>query len=394
MLAKVKNLCKILIILFVLCLTNKIIAQDDQMTDSSSNQQPTFSLRGYVKDLPSMEYNNITKNAGFNNVLQNRLNFAYKNNSLHLAFELRNRWLMGEMVSQHSELLTDLMKKDNGFINASFVPYSSDKMIWHLNPDRFFIDLQKNKWQVRLGRQRINWGVNLVSNPNDLFNTFSFFDFDYEERPGSDALRLQYYRNELSRIELAVAPQKEVKNSVAAMMFAFNKYACDFQIITGYYRHKTALGTAWAGNIKSSGFKGEMTLFNNIDHPDSMSFVASVCLDHLFSNGIYTFVEVLYNGGYQKGSNLLTLDQPMSADNIFISKYAVTTSLMYPISPVLNTSLTFLFMPDIKAFYLMPNIGFSLATNLDLALVAQYFYFNEDMLLKQLSVFLQTKWSF
>ena len=35
--------------------------------------------------------------------------------------------------------------------------------------------------------------MNLVWNPNDLFNAFSFVDFDYEERPGSDALRIQKY---------------------------------------------------------------------------------------------------------------------------------------------------------------------------------------------------------
>ena len=60
------------------------------------------------------------------------------------------------------------------------------------------------KWELTLGRQRINWGVNLAFNPNDLFNAYSLIDFDYQERPGSDAIRFQYFTNELSSFETAV----------------------------------------------------------------------------------------------------------------------------------------------------------------------------------------------
>ena len=34
------------------------------------------------------------------------------------------------------------------------------------------------------GRQRINWGQTFVWNVNDVFNAYSYFDFDYKERPG------------------------------------------------------------------------------------------------------------------------------------------------------------------------------------------------------------------
>lgn len=30
-------------------------------------------------------------------------------------------------------------------------------------------------------------------NPNDWFNTYNYFDFDYEERPGTDAIRVRVY---------------------------------------------------------------------------------------------------------------------------------------------------------------------------------------------------------
>ena len=60
-------------------------------------------------------------------------------------------------------------------------------------------------------RQRINWGQTLVWNPNDIFNAYSYFDFDYIERPGSDAIRLQYYPDYSSAIEMAVKADYENK---------------------------------------------------------------------------------------------------------------------------------------------------------------------------------------
>ena len=70
--------------------------------------------------------------------------------------------------------------------------------------DRLWVDFNYGKLQVRAGRQRINWGQTLIWNPNDIFNAYSFFDFDYIERPGSDAVRVQYYPGSSSSVEAAV----------------------------------------------------------------------------------------------------------------------------------------------------------------------------------------------
>ncbi|MCG8318265.1 MAG: hypothetical protein MI921_02070 [Cytophagales bacterium] len=50
---------------------------------------------------------------------------------------------------------------------------------------------RKGCYQV-IGKHRINWGKSYVWNPNDVFNAYSFFDFDYEERRGTDALLIKY----------------------------------------------------------------------------------------------------------------------------------------------------------------------------------------------------------
>jgi len=357
--------------------------------------QKRFSFNGYVKLMPSAGYANLTKATTFNTNLNNRLNFRYRTSDrFHLSLEVRNRLLGGEMLREHGHLMKEILEQDNGLVDASFVPLTGDAWLYHLNADRFYADWRGERWQIRIGRQRINWGINMVSNPNDLFNNFSFFDFDYEERPGADALRIQHFTGDMSRIELAINPGKRTKESVAALLYGFNHKGYDVQFIAGYFRHRSAIGAGWAGNIKNSGFKGEATLFNNIDQPDSMTVVVSAGVDHMFGNGIYAFAEMLFNGGHTNNVSLFRITEPMRADNLFISKYAATLSIMYPLSPLLGTSLAVMVMPDIDAFYVMPNITWSVIENLDLAFVLQYFQFGEMANLKQVNGYLQAKWSF
>jgi hypothetical protein len=381
----------------LLLAASTLAAQEFSSETATARPNRVLSFNGYLKALPSLDFTNLTDDVNFNNIIHNRLNFRYSHsNNLFFVVEVRNRLLTGSMVTDYHDFMKESLKTDNGLVGASFVPASGKNYIWHLNSDRFYADWRLNNWQVRLGRQRINWGINMVSNPNDLFNTYSFFDFDYEERPGADALRIQHYTGDMSRWELAINPAREAEKSVAAMMYAFNTKGIDLQFIAGYYRNRTAVGAGWASHIKESGFKGEVTLFNSLGKMDSATVVAALSLDHLFANGMYGFVEMLYNGGNRSGeTNLLLMTEPMSADNIFISKYAITGSVNYPVSPILSASAAAMYMPDLNGFYIMPSLSWSAATNFDLTLLTQYFQVNQyGSPLRLFRPYLQAKWSF
>ena len=99
--------------------------------------------------------------------------------------------------------------------------------------DRLYLDYVKGNLEVRLGRQRVNWGINTVWNPNDIFNAFTFTDFDYEERPGSDALRVKYYTGFASSIEIAVKAFDRKEDAVGGILWKFNKWNYDFQALVG-----------------------------------------------------------------------------------------------------------------------------------------------------------------
>jgi hypothetical protein len=245
----------------------------------------------------------------------------------------------------------------------------------HVLADRFYLEHNSGKWQIRLGRQRINWGINMVSNPNDLFNTYSFFDFDYPERPGSDAVRVQYYRNDLSHAEVAFAPADNISEAVGAFLYGFNYREYDVQLIAGYYHNRMVLGTGWAGNIAGVGFKGEASFFTDIEKTKGNStLVAAISGDYIFGNSIYLVLEALYNGGFDPaGYNVSDFYRPLSVDNIMFSEFAVTTSVSYPFSPVITGSLAAMSLPDIHAYFISPSVTWSVKSNLDAGLTSQIF---------------------
>jgi len=115
--------------------------------------------------------------------LQQRLNLAYVSDSgFSMHWQMRTRLFAGDLVRDVPGY-AGLIDTDTGLVNASWMVARRDSWFLHHIPDRFYAEWDRGDWNIRVGRQRVNWGVNLISNPNDLFNQYSFYDFDYPERP-------------------------------------------------------------------------------------------------------------------------------------------------------------------------------------------------------------------
>lgn len=373
---------------------------NDTTNDTLVVKKSKIRFNGYLKELPSVQYQPLTKTFDFNNILHNRLNFRHTlTDNLNFSVEARNRIISGKNLKLFPQV-KEIFEQDAGFVDMSFVPFHKGSHLMHTNVDRLFFEWQRGKWNIRAGRQRINWGINMISNPNDLFNNYSFFDFDYEERPGSDAIRVQRFTGDLSRIEFAASPAKSLDSSVVALMYVFNKKRYDFQVLGSYYKSRAALGLGWAGNLKNIGFKGEVTAFNDVKKTPNIkpfNLVAACSFDYMFSNSLYALVEVLYNGGHGRDSmQFVMITKPLSADNISFSEYSITSSLMYPINPILSAGLSAMYLVDMNTVFFSPNIKYSLAENLDASLIGQFFQTGKNSQLSGLgsAVYAQIKWSF
>lgn len=363
---------KYIILIFCITIINTSLLK-------AQDKEKNWSLNGYFSDLQTVMFTHIDSMSVNDNLLHNRLNFNwYPNGNLSVNIEVRNRFMWGDNVRLMPGY-ADLINSYDGvdFLSENIIDKAS--FLFNTTVDRAIIDFTSGNLNMTLGRQRINWGRSFVWNPNDLFNSYSFFDFDYEERYGSDALRMQYYTGAASSIELAIKVDSTEKITAAGLTH-INIANYDIQILAGLVRENDwVVGTGWEGNIKNFGFRGEMSYFHPMENFDDTSgvFLASLNLGYTFENSLFVQFEALYDqdpidlsGGFGSQAFLVT---PLGSKDLGFSEFSWFAQLGYPFNPLINGNISFMYYPDLNGFFTGPSFGISLADNLDFSVFVQVF---------------------
>lgn len=311
-------------------------------------------------------------------LIHNRLMFNYYGiKNLKFDVEVRNRIFYGETVKMTPNY-GDYVGADRGIVDLSFNIVDEPSFVFNSAIDRFYFEYEIGKFKTTIGRQRINWGKTFVWNPNDLFNNYSFFDFDYAEKPGADAINLQYFRNYSSSIELAAKLNADTALTVA-MKYGFNAFNYDFQIIGGLLDDNDVVaGFGWSGNVSQLTFRGEASYIHPIDNFTDTTGTGLIAIgfDYMFPNSFMITGEFLYNHVIEE-LNIANIYQiqsaPMNVKNLSFSKYSTVLQLSYPISPVINTSLAVMYMDVSNLIFFSPNISISISQDVDFSFVGQIF---------------------
>ncbi len=373
------------------------LAQEVSKENGENSQPGKISLNGYFSDLLSPQYNNFLDQWKTTNYLNQRLNFNWTPSG-HLSFTAQLR----------SRLIYNQAGPDSSYINIQ------DGFFWQKNQlslnsnfDRFNLKFTQDQLEVTAGRQRINWGQSFVWNPNDIFNSYSYFDFDYIERPGSDAIRLQYYNSFTSVTEVAAKIDRFHKITVAGL-YRFNHKGWDYQVMGGLLSSEDAvLGAGFTGNIHSVSIYGEGSYFrpiHNFADTTAMTMIDLGCSKTLGNNIRMQFEGLYVNKSMNINSLLNFFQTTLDVRKIAFAKINLFGSISYPITPLINGSLAMMWFPDtggIHGFYTGPSLDFSLGNNIGLSVIAQYFNGNFPdantlQLEKQVLLlsFVRLKWNF
>ncbi|MEZ4923698.1 MAG: hypothetical protein R2780_11045 [Crocinitomicaceae bacterium] len=389
------------LIFALFCLTHLYGQENDSLNlDQNEDIKEKFQFGGYIK------YMNINQFASIDsiytdNLIHNRLNFKYyATPSWTLSLELRNRLFWGE-TQKLNPFFGSQIGHDNGEVDLSWNLIQKHSVLLNTTIDRANIEFNKGKWNVRAGRQRINWGINMAWNPNDLFNAYNFVDFDYQERPGTDALRIQYFNKPMSQIEVAIKPAGHIDRSIMAARYLFNKKGYDFQFIAGHYLNDIAAGFGWAGNIKKVGFKGEASYFHPKDNFTDTSgvLVSSISFDYTFDRGIYINFSGFYNSNGSKSGNFtqaLSSYSTLSAKNLLPTQFAAFANIGGAFTPIFSGGMSVMYLPDIQGLFLIPTLAYSIKENWDLDLVSQLLFAEYPTTFTNVSnaIFIRLRWSF
>src|SRR5512138_1423220 len=201
---------------------------------------------GYVKSLliatkPAME------ESFADYLLHLRLNTAWHPlDELTATMELRVRAYAGGSVKRTPGFVEGLQNPAHAW-DLDGVLWSGGRTVGFGEIDRLALTWSPPGASIAVGRQRIAWGTNLVWNPIDIFNPLSVLDFDYEERPAVDAVRVQWYTGAVSKLEGAVKAGRSSDDVIAAGMWSFTLREFDVRACAGARGGKPFVGGGWAG---------------------------------------------------------------------------------------------------------------------------------------------------
>ena len=342
----------------------------------SQEKQRTITLDGYLTTMQSAMFDSLAGPVVFDNVLHNRLNFkGYINDNITLAAEFRNRLFTGDMARTGASY-PEMTGADQGWIDMSWNILNENSFFLNTTADRLWVDFNYDKFQARIGRQRINWGQTFVWNPNDIFNSYSFFDIDYTERPGSDAVRLQYYPTFSSTIEMAVKVDSEDDITVAGL-YRFNKWGYDIQLLAGYSNSSDIVaGAGWSGSLGSLSFRGEGSWFRPLEgFSDSTgTTILTAGLDKVFEDNSVAQIQVMYCNNPLKVTDFTSFYAGnLSAKDLAFSGFSAFSQFSWAATPLINVGISAMWFPDLKGYFAGPSVDCSLAENVDLSAIWQHF---------------------
>lgn len=335
-----------------------------------------ISAGGYVTSMQSAMFDSLSGPVIFDNLIHNRLNInAYLGSKITFNTELRNRLFTGDM-SRAGNAYSELIGSDQGLADMSWNLIKENSFFFNTTIDRLWMDVRLDRFEARIGRQRINWGQALVWNPNDIFNAYSFFDFDYVERPGSDAVRIQYFPSSSSAAEIAAKIDSE-HDVTAAGLYRFNKWGFDLQFLAGYANSSDLVaGTGLSGAIGSFSLRGEGTLFYpaGSSGSDEGTLLLTAGTDRIFENNSMMQFQFMYCNNPLSISDFNSFySGNMSAKDLAFSEFTAFGSFTWAANPLLNLTLSAMWFPDLDGYFAGPSIDYSLAENIDFSLIWQHF---------------------
>lgn len=343
-----------------------LCAQDGKMITSG----------GYVTSMQSVTFDSLNGSFINDNLIHNRLNLkAYFGSHVTLGLEFRNRIFTGDMVRVNPDY-AELIGTDQGWIDLSWNLVDEKSFLINTTIDRYWLDLNYDKLQIRIGRQRINWGQTFVWNPNDIFNAYSFFDVDYPERPGGDAVRIQFFPDYTSAIELAVKADNE-DDITAAALYRFNKWGYDLQFLAGYVNSEDFVaGAGWSGAFGSVSFRGEASWFQPEKNFSDTTGVGlfTIGLDRILKNNSMMQVQFMYcNNPLDLTDFNSFYTGNLSSKDLAFSRFSAFGQFTLAATPLLNLGLSAMWFPDLKGYFAGPSVSYSVAENLDFSLIWQHF---------------------
>ena len=382
----------ILSLLLCISLGVKVRAQSDTLRPGPVWKK--MALNGYLKDMNIIAIPALNGNWNFDHLVHNRLNYRWDiSKPFSVQVEARNRLFFGESAKNDPDF-GNLIDQNLDHFKLGGIVVRERSFILHTVIDRANLSFTKGKWQAIVGKQRINWSQSYVWNPNDIFNAYSFFDFDYEERRGSDAVFIAYETGPLSSVQMASSIHDDWNSTIMAAYYRFNKWNYDFQVLGGKYQHDLYVGVGWAGRIKTIGFNGELSYFDPYKTSANGTFIGDLSFDYRFLNTLNFRFETIFNSQPTDSAPGVFFLEPVTAKTLTYNHWSAFAAVGYEITPLLTVNVNGIWNIDDRSWFINPNVNVSLNKNSELLIALQTFGGSPGSLYQGFGSYLYTRLKF
>jgi hypothetical protein len=337
------------------------------------------SAKGYVKYLQLTGLPSLHGPWQLFGLVHNRFDVTLlPNGPFSLTAGMRNRLLYGDVSAGGGDAVLQTSGA-SGFFGLQRVLSSGQSYRIVTELDRLYLQFASDKFQFRAGRHRVNWGMNLVWNPNDLFNASSYLDFDYEEKQGTDGALVSWYPSVTSQVTAVYAAGDSLAAMGGAALGRWNLWGYDMQVLCGIVKGDGCAGLGWSGQIGGAAFRGELTYFRPVLDKAGRreSVAASVSGDYTFPHNVYVQAGALYNsaGSDKKHDDYSAMpsDGPLAKH---LSPAAATLFLECAdqITPLFRIDAFAMVNPIDGSGVAGPTATFSITDNIDMDLICQGFF--------------------
>jgi hypothetical protein len=163
----------------------------------------------------------------------------------------------------------------------------------------------------------------------------------------------------------------------AASLYRFNKIGYDIQFLAGYFNSEDIVfGAGWSGALGSVSFRGEATWFQSAKYFSGRSGtgIFTIGFDKTFKNSTVAQTQIMYCNNPLKISSLGSLYLgEMSTKELAFSRISAFSQFSYPVTPLLNLSISAMWFPDMSGYFAGPSLDYSLGENVDFSILWQHF---------------------
>jgi len=348
-------------------------------TASAAAQEVPFEIGGYVKylldrsSLPGMRPTT-------DQLLHARLNARwFPAAGVSAGAEFRARAYDGELVGDTPDFLSTI-RSEREFARLDATLWQTPRSLGYGELDRLWADWTGGPWEATLGRQRVAWGTALVWNPTDLFNPFSVLDFDYEERPAVDGIRIQYFTGAVSKAEAVFKPGRSPTSAAAAAAYTTDVGEYDVHLLGGRRGGCWLTGGSWAGEIAGGGFRGELLVSQlpalqgspaaPSGRTDGVMATAVLSGDYTFPDSWYVHCESLYNSAGAGPRAAAFGDRARALGLLSPARWTLWLESARDVSSLVRASVFVMYDPDDGSKVYGPSVSWSAAKNLDVLAIA------------------------